>query len=111
MNLQGLFFGTGKTYHISIISLVLNLCVIFPFFIMINSYILPQAFDLIMLMIVFVDLIDIIIHSILEKKLLNHLKNEEICHQYNDNLELFNRNMGNLYNSNSNNCIIKCLKF
>ena len=72
MNLRGLFFGTGKTYYILIISLILNLCVIFPFFLMINNNILPQAFETIMVMFVFVDLIDIIITYLLLKKLLNH---------------------------------------
>lgn len=38
---------------------------------MINNNILPQAFETIMLMFVFVDLIDIIITYLLLKKLLN----------------------------------------
>jgi len=73
MNLRGLFFGTGKTYNILIISLILNLGVIFPFFLLINSGILPQNFESIMLMFVFVDLIDIVITYILIRLLLNRL--------------------------------------
>jgi len=73
MNLRGLFLGTGKTYYILIISLVLNLCVILPFFLMINSNLLPQAFESVMLMFVFVDLVDIIITYLLLKKVLKIL--------------------------------------
>ena len=73
MNLRGLFFGTGKTYYILIISLVLNLCVILPFFLMVNSNLLPQAFETVMLMFVFVDLVDIIITYLLLKKVLKIL--------------------------------------
>jgi len=71
MNLRGLFYGTGKTYYILIISLVLNLCVILPFFLLIYNNILAQAFETIMLMFVFVDLVDIIITSFLLRNLLN----------------------------------------
>ena len=73
MNLRGLFFGTGKTYYILIISLVLNLCVILPFFLMVNSNLLPQTFETVMLMFVFVDIVDIIITYLLLKKVLKIL--------------------------------------
>ncbi len=61
MNLRGIFFGTGKTYYILIISLILNLAIIFPFFVMIYAAILPQAFNSIMLMFVLVDIVDILV--------------------------------------------------
>ena len=73
MNLRGLFFGTGKTYYVLIISIILNLGIIVPFFFMINTLILPQAYDSVMLMFVFVDFVDIIITSILVRFLLRRM--------------------------------------
>ncbi|MFW9844335.1 MAG: MATE family efflux transporter, partial [Candidatus Thorarchaeota archaeon] len=73
MNLRGLFFGTGKTYYILIISLVLNLAIILPFFVMMSNAILPQIYESVMLMFVFVDLVDIIITFILVRYLLRRL--------------------------------------
>jgi Na+-driven multidrug efflux pump len=69
MNLRGLFFGTGKTYYILIISLVLNLLIILPFFVLINWTVLPQAYESVMLMFVFVDVIDIVITLFLVRHL------------------------------------------
>jgi len=65
MNLRGLFYGTGKTYFILIVSLILNLGIIVPFFFMMNALILPQAYESVMLMFVFVDVVDIIATAIL----------------------------------------------
>ncbi|MFX1284734.1 MAG: MATE family efflux transporter [Promethearchaeota archaeon] len=73
MNLRGLFFGTGKTYYILIISIILNLAIIFPFFIMIDAAILPQAFGTIMLMFVLVDVVDIVVTYTLVHRLLGRL--------------------------------------
>jgi Na+-driven multidrug efflux pump len=73
MNLRGLFFGTGKTYYILIISLILNLAIILPFFLMMSNAILLQVYESVMLMFVFVDFVDIIITYILVKKLLLRL--------------------------------------
>lgn len=74
MNLRGLLFGTGKTYYILIISQILNLYVIFPFFLMNNNILSHQAFETIMLMFIFGDLIDLIINSFLLKNLLKLMK-------------------------------------
>ncbi len=74
MNLRGLLFGTGKTYYILIISLILNIYVIFPFFLMNNNILSHQAFETIMLMFIFGDLIDLIINSFLLKNLLKLMK-------------------------------------
>jgi len=71
MNIRGLFFGTGKTYFILLISLILNIGVILPFFILINFLAPFQNFTTIMLMFVLVDVIDIIATIILSK-LLTH---------------------------------------
>ncbi|MBD3406269.1 MAG: hypothetical protein GF411_09185 [Candidatus Lokiarchaeota archaeon] len=71
MNLRSLFFGTGKTYYILIVSLILNLGVIVPFFYMMELLILPQVYESVMLMFVFVDFIDIIITYILVRHLLD----------------------------------------
>ncbi|MHA2246298.1 MAG: MATE family efflux transporter [Candidatus Hodarchaeales archaeon] len=73
MNLRGLFFGTGKTYYILIISLILNLVIILPFFIMIDTAILPQAFGTIMLMFVVVNVVDIIVTYALVHQLFGRL--------------------------------------
>jgi Na+-driven multidrug efflux pump len=73
MNLRGLFFGTGKTYYILIVSLILNLGIIVPFFYMMNILILPQAFESVMLMFVFVDFVDIIVTYALVRHLLRRL--------------------------------------
>ena len=75
MNLRGLFFGTGKTYYILIVSLILNLGIILPFFLMMNNGILPQIYESVMLMFVFVDFVDIIMAFILVKALLRRLFN------------------------------------
>ncbi|MFW9887507.1 MAG: hypothetical protein ACFFER_04955, partial [Candidatus Thorarchaeota archaeon] len=73
MNLRGLFFGTGKTYYILIVSLILNLGIIVPFFYMMNTLLLPQAFESVMLMFVFVDFVDIIVTYVLVRHLLMRL--------------------------------------
>jgi len=73
MNLRGLFFGTGKTYYILIISLVLNLAIILPFFLMMSNAILPQVYESVMLMFVFVDFVDIIITFVLVRNLMKRL--------------------------------------
>jgi Na+-driven multidrug efflux pump len=77
MNLRGLFFGTGKTYYILIVSLILNLAIILPFFLLMSNAILPQAYDSVMLMFVLVDLVDIIITYILVRDLLRRLFKSE----------------------------------
>ena len=77
MNLRGLFFGTGKTYYILIVSLILNLAIILPFFLMMSNAILPQAYDSVMLMFVLVDLVDIVITYILVRDLLRRLFKSE----------------------------------
>ncbi len=73
MNLRGVFLGTGKTYYILLISLVLNFAIILPFFVMIDAAILPQAFVTIMLMFVIIDVVDIGITFILVRRLLGRL--------------------------------------
>ncbi len=70
MNLRGVFFGTGKTYYILVISLILNLAIILPFFLMMSNSILPQAYESVMLMFVLVDFVDIILAFILVKDVL-----------------------------------------
>jgi Na+-driven multidrug efflux pump len=77
MNLRGLFFGTGKTYYILIISLILNLAIILPFFLMMSNAILPQAFESVMLMFVFVDVVDLILAYVLVRNLLRRLFDSE----------------------------------
>ncbi|MCF2138341.1 MAG: polysaccharide biosynthesis C-terminal domain-containing protein [Candidatus Thorarchaeota archaeon] len=74
MNLKSVFYGTGKTYNILIISIILNLCIIVPFFYMMNALILPRAFESVMMMFVLVDIIDIIITYILVR----HVMTKEI---------------------------------
>jgi Na+-driven multidrug efflux pump len=73
MNLRGLFFGTGKTYYVLFISLILNLAVIFPFFIMIDASMLPQVFGSIMLMFVIVDVVDIIVTLVFVRYLMKRI--------------------------------------
>ncbi|MHA1908182.1 MAG: MATE family efflux transporter [Candidatus Thorarchaeota archaeon] len=73
MNLRGLFFGTGKTYFILIVSIILNLGIIVPFFFMMNTLILPQAYESVMLMFVFVDVVDIIVTYVLVRSFLKRL--------------------------------------
>jgi Na+-driven multidrug efflux pump len=73
MNLRGLFFGTGKTFNILLISLVLNLAIILPFFVLMNSAILPQVYESVMLMFVLVDFVDILITYALVRRLLGRL--------------------------------------
>ena len=73
MNLRGLFFGTGKTVNILLISLVLNLAIILPFFVLMNSAILPQVYESVMLMFVLVDFVDILITYALVRRLLGRL--------------------------------------
>ena len=70
MNLRGLFFGTGKTYYILIISLILNLFIILPFFLLMSSAVLPQVYESVMAMFVLVDTVDIIVTYILVRHLL-----------------------------------------
>ncbi|TFF88712.1 MAG: hypothetical protein EU548_08515 [Promethearchaeota archaeon] len=65
MNIRGLFFGTGKTYNILIISLLLNIAIILPFVLSINLFPAFQNFLGIMLMYVFVDIVDLLITIIL----------------------------------------------
>ncbi len=72
-NLRGLFFGTGKTYYILIISLILNLFIILPFFLLMSSALLPQAYESVMLMFVLVDFVDILITYALVRRLLGRL--------------------------------------
>ncbi|TFF89274.1 MAG: hypothetical protein EU549_01165, partial [Promethearchaeota archaeon] len=67
MNIRGLFFGTGKTYNILLISLVLNFCIILPFVALINFVSGFQGFEGIMLMYVFVDVLDLIFTLLLAK--------------------------------------------
>ena len=73
MNLRGLFFGTGKTYYILIISLILNLFIILPFFLLMSSAVLPQAYESVMLMFVFVDAVDIVVTYLLVRHLLAYM--------------------------------------
>ena len=73
MNLRGVFFGTGKTYYILIVSLVLNLGIILPFFYMMSSLILPQSFESVMLMFVLVDAVDFVVTFALVRTLLKRL--------------------------------------
>jgi len=70
MNLRGLFFGTGKTYYILIISLILNLFIILPFFLLMSSAVLPQVYESVMAMFVLVDFTDIIVTLLLVRHLL-----------------------------------------
>ncbi len=84
MNLRGLFFGTGKTYYILIVSLILNLGIILPFFFMMSNGILPQVYESVMLMFVFVDLVDIIVAIVLVKALLRRLFNRSIVTAQNE---------------------------
>jgi len=74
MNLRGLFFGTGKTYFILLISLVNNLFVIIPFLLLINTATISQTFTSVMLMFVTVDAVDIVITIICVRYLFNHLR-------------------------------------
>jgi Na+-driven multidrug efflux pump len=73
MNLRGVFLGTGKTYYILIVSLVLNLGIILPFFYMMSSLILPQSFESVMLMFVLVDAVDFVATFALVRTLLKRL--------------------------------------
>lgn len=71
MNIRGLFFGTGKTWNILIISLILNGMIIMPIVLLMNNVISFQTYEMIMLMFVMVDVVDIIITIILAKVLIN----------------------------------------
>ncbi len=73
MNLKGLFFGTGKTYYILIISLILNFFIILPFFMLMSSAVLPQVYESVMLMFVLVDLVDILLTYVLVRHLLGRI--------------------------------------
>jgi Na+-driven multidrug efflux pump len=73
MNLRGLFFGTGKTYFILLISLVNNLFVIVPFLLLINTATIPQTYESVMLMFVTVDALDIVITIVCVRYLLKRL--------------------------------------
>ncbi|MBD3195904.1 MAG: hypothetical protein GF317_12655 [Candidatus Lokiarchaeota archaeon] len=55
MNIRGLFFGTGKTYYILIISLVLNLMIIMPIVLLMSNIASFQTYEMIMLIFVLVD--------------------------------------------------------
>ncbi len=87
MNLRGLFFGTGKTYYILIVSLILNLGIILPFFFMMSNGILPQVYESVMLMFVIVDLVDIIVAIVLVRALLRRLFNRSIVTTQNESIE------------------------
>lgn len=69
MNIRSIFYGTGKTMNILIISLILNLGVILPFFLMMNNGILAKSFASVMLMFVFVDVIDIVVTILLARRI------------------------------------------
>jgi len=68
MNIRSIFYGTGKTRNILIISLILNLGVILPFYLLMNSGILAKNYASVMLMFVFVDFIDFIVTIILARR-------------------------------------------
>ena len=68
MNLRSIFYGTGKTLNILLISLILNLGIILPFYILMNNNILLKNYTSIMIMFVFIDVVDILVTIKLAQK-------------------------------------------
>lgn len=78
MNIRSIFYGTGKTKNILIVSLILNLGVIFPFFLMMDNGIIAKSFASVMLMFVFVDFIDFIVTILLARRTYSKLSSYTI---------------------------------
>jgi len=69
MNVRSIFYGTGKTYNILLISLILNLGIISPFYLLMNNNILSKSYTSIMIMFVFIDVVDILVTIKLAQKI------------------------------------------
>ena len=74
MVLRSVFFGTGKTSYVFYVSCILNFGLIFPFWGLSRLGLVTASFDNVMFLFVFVFIIDLIVTSVMVKRLLSHMK-------------------------------------